>query len=536
MLIRASIALTSISIIDKFGQVIAVPFPKRKARPTGNTISGEQTFIHPCLSEQLVPSVINRGPKHERELNTVYTPQETHDIATDSELPLTPFVQLSPAINQEARINAFFLKQAFGKQFPALTPVVKTNTVATSAAANTGDSTPGKDNTSMTVTSSWWETCTDWDDPIIGCEFIRLCNNRVGNTDTCSGIIINYADSALQFFTHDGTFYTSLLFGGPTGTIESLKWLPFDAPPPAQAQVSPQLEALIAKMSDKKDNAGATYLKALWEIVRSAIPSMPFPPSEYSGYANAIVGKPLALVNVGWSLELAQAPLWPQHTLPPPQKDPGKNDTIDPLRVDAQKEMSSYQFKVKIGDSDRPFDGVVAYWDTENVNTETRDNPSSSTRTDFSTIWSYSTSDLAKKVGQLIEPSKFPTMTPYFIHPNSVPDATTFSQQHAAKFMVKTLLIDPYTPIHLYSGILPIKSLRLPSWTIQQALKNMSKFCLSKTLTVHADRRLRSCFLYSRSDIDSTRCTKGVRSEPPSEGRYMDAITCHITRQRAYTD
>ena len=42
--------------------------------------------------------------------------------------------------------------------------------------------------------------------------------------------------------------------------------------------------------------------------------------------------------------------------------------------------------------------------------------------------------------------------------------------------MVKTLLIDPYAPIHLYSGILPIKSLKLPPWVFSEPMKNMTAF------------------------------------------------------------
>jgi hypothetical protein len=155
---------------------------------------------------------------------------------------------------------------------------------------------------------------------------------------------VNYADSSLQFFTADGTYYTSRQFGGPTGTIESLPWLPFEPPPPEKAKLkaSSQLISLIEKL------AGADYLQALWEVINSAIPSMPFPPSDYAPYANAIVGKPLALVNAGWSIELAQPPLWSQSTLPqPPTLKPGEED---PLRGQARSDLEAYKFKVKIGD------------------------------------------------------------------------------------------------------------------------------------------------------------------------------------------
>jgi len=32
--------------------------------------------------------------------------------------------------------------------------------------------------------------------------------------------------------------------------------------------------------------------------------------------------------------------------------------------------MDEYHFKVKIGDAERPFDVVAAYWDTDDFNTE----------------------------------------------------------------------------------------------------------------------------------------------------------------------
>jgi hypothetical protein len=38
------------------------------------------------------------------------------------------------------------------------------------------------------------------------------------------------------------------------------------------------------------------------------------------------------------------------------------------------------------------------------------------------------------------------------------------------------MLIDPYTPFHAYSPILPIKSLILPPWTIQAAFSRMTAF------------------------------------------------------------
>lgn len=90
---------------------------------------------------------------------------------------------------------------------------------------------------------------------------------------------MNYADSALQFFTGDGIFFTSLRFGGPTGTMASPKWAPFADPPAGNNLVSDQLTSLIAEMQGGTPSAQA-YLSSFWDMINSAIVTMPFPPSQ----------------------------------------------------------------------------------------------------------------------------------------------------------------------------------------------------------------------------------------------------------------
>lgn len=125
--------------------------------------------------------------------------------------------------------------------------------------------------------------------------------------------------------------------------------------------------------------------------------------------------------------------------------------------------------------AERPFDGVVAYWDVPDSST--------STAPDYNKLYAYTSSNETAALINVIEPSNFPTLPPYYIDPDTLPtpapsstgtSAATFTQQHTAQLLVKTLLVDPYTPMHVYSGILPITSLQLPSWAINQALKNMS--------------------------------------------------------------
>ena len=75
----------------------------------------------------------------------------------------------------------------------------------------------------------------------------------------------------------------------------------------------------------------------------------------------------------------------------------------------------------------------------------------------------------------MIEPSTFPTLTPYFVDPAKFNAQPGMIEAQASQLQVKTLLVDPYTAFHLYTGILPIKSLQLPAWSLGASMRNMSK-------------------------------------------------------------
>lgn len=210
---------------------------------------------------------------------------------------------------------------------------------------------------------------------------------------------------------------------------------------------------------------GEVYLRSFWDMITQAVENMPYAPADYATTASAIVGKPLALVNVGFSLELATPPLQSQTTLPPSSP----SDAIDLL---------SYRFPIKIGDADRPFDGVLGYFETDNTTTGS---------TDWSKLFTYFPVTAASgppKTGDpriLIEPTTFPTLSPFFVEPDGQLVNGSYAASLAQQLSIKTMILDPYTPLHVYSGILPITSLQLPSWVVQVALQTMSSSTILPT-------------------------------------------------------
>ncbi|ORY16104.1 hypothetical protein BCR34DRAFT_137208 [Clohesyomyces aquaticus] len=392
---------SKLNIIDKFGQVISAIPPKMPLKDP-NAI---KETIFPCLGDQVCPGFV-RGTN---QLNTI-TPITEVDQDLLGDYPLCPYVQLTPAINQEARLNASFLIP----QFDRLRRFRE------------------------------WRRAADWEQPVF------------------AWVVVNVADQALQFFTGAGVFFVEMTLGGPANSIKSPSWQPFDPPSNPLNTISPQLQSLISAMTHP--TTGAAYLRSFWEMIAEALASMSFAPASYGAYATSIIGKPFALVNVGFSLELALPPLESQ-VIPPLQP------SIPNEPSDAEK-LFGYKFPFKIGDKDRPFDGVVGYCDADGVTAGV---------SNWAKLFTYfmepgggTTEQYDPRVE--IVPENFDTLSPYYIDPEGSFGDNGFVTAHTAKMKAKTLLIDPYTSLHVYSPILPIKSLKLPDWTVQSAFERMSAF------------------------------------------------------------
>ena len=456
---QGQLIFTKLNIVDKFGQAICIPTPRpRRKVPLTVPSAG----IYPCLSDYLTPDV------RDGKLNTVFDipgsaigSGDPGHPEGDGEWPLCQYMQLTPAINQDARINASFVIRDSDSSSP----------------------------------SPWRTVASDFEQPIWG------------------WIVINYADQGLQFFLRDGTFYQEIRLGGANGTNTSSKYIPFKPPPLdpksstsfEDAAANKQLDELIALFDKSPD-----YLQTFADMINGAIKTMPFPPGDYAAYANAVVGKPLALVNLGVSLELAAPAIIAQNTFGKAKhRDPtftNASGDVDDIGRAYQTDLESYSFPIKIGDASRIFDGVVCYFDADNSDPSVKPpkpTPETPTTTPFyrgKTNWSnlFTYREFLPRFDEIptsmtpkinpISPQTFPPIKPYYIHPNissppsSPPtqtppiDAINIPKASASKLTVKTLLIDPYTPLHVYSPILPTATVQLPSWTVESALKKMNAF------------------------------------------------------------
>jgi len=441
-----------LNVIDKFGQALTLIDP----RPPRD---GQFFTALPIISDSLRPGMM-ADPQGSRP----NIPLRQKDRNTN------PFVTLPPAINQPSRLHAVFVSQ-------------QQNIIPGGGGGG-----------------GWeWRRCSNWENPVWG------------------WVVVNYADSGIQFFFGDGRFYREIRFGTQSGTSTSHKFLPFEPPrDPITKQIitgrKSQLDHLIEQLSDEK------YLLAFWDTINTSFDSSAFQhaPASFSTFSSAIVGKPLALVNAGWALELAEKPkvnwttsdatspaLRPERTLLRPaagENEPWAGRQWVSRSEDAKK--SGFQFPIKIGDASRRFDGLVAYFGPSPTNTPSRNNSSgtgSGTTTTTVSSGSTNTLDLTRfftfpefiatpqpqDPRVAISEENYPVHTPYWFSPLSQNETLA---RHDDKLQVLGLLMDPFLPVHAFSGgVLPTKALSLPRWATEQAMKRMTAFWHAGPLVVTRD-------------------------------------------------
>jgi hypothetical protein len=86
-----------------------------------------------------------------------------------------------------------------------------------------------------------------------------------------------------------------------------------------------------------------------------------------------------------------------------------------------------------------------------------------------------------------IEPANYPSFQAFYIDP--IADAASIQKKRNEQLGLNVYgaIMDPFTAVHAYSGIVPSKALKLPPWTWQAALSRMTAFCHAGPLVIPKD-------------------------------------------------
>ncbi|KAK6511889.1 hypothetical protein TWF481_000793 [Arthrobotrys musiformis] len=410
--------LTKFNIIDKFGQAVC-------ALPTER-------------GKEFIPLLPHTSKSLSCQANSSAGPYFSNTVLQDPE-GQCQFIQLSPSINQDSRINACFVSRDEGEREESTDPKSINYWI----------------NRMFADRQTSWRPCGEWDNPIWG------------------WLLVNYRDGGLQIYEGNGTFRAEALlredkvFWRPKGAAtffgdDDAEGDGSDDEEDDRKAASTQLDFLLRRLKHH------IYLRTLMDLVKQALQVLKPIPGSYADQLPAILGRPLALVNTGWSLELATAPMSDQSYQPEEAK--GKA---------AQPTLLEYEFDLKLGDKNNSSDGVIGYF-FEHAPGAPKYSKSDATdpyNMDYDSICTdfmdpIHPPGVLNHIEHLTCVSSMPKMRPYHINPTHH-SPQDFRYLHDNMLQVFAMIIDPFSTITGYSGILPPKQLQLPPWTVEEAMKKM---------------------------------------------------------------
>ncbi|KAI1746877.1 hypothetical protein F4782DRAFT_523061 [Xylaria castorea] len=332
-----------------------------------------------------------------------------------------------------------------------------------------------------------WVPQNEWDKPIWG------------------WVVYNYLDKAVQFFLEDGTFYQEVRMG-ENGAVKSEQWLPFKMTEKVEDK-NHQLDRLIYHAATDDG-----YLESMLSMIAGAMESAAVAPDAYGQFLNSIIGRPLALINMGWSLELGTDENTNQSKV---NEKPPLRHLLPSSASNTVADDKLYKFPLKMGDEHRAYDGLVGYFKTRDPKDQKPDD-----YLDLSTCYTYfgtknkvpgSELDLVK-----IDNTNYPLLDPFYIDPITT-DAAGMENKHNEMLSQRTFgaIVDPFRPVHGYTSILPTQPLKIPEWTWQDALVRMTAFFHFGPLNITKDvQEFDSDYLLTeKTDIkkDSSVIPNGIR-------------------------
>ncbi|MFB6601390.1 hypothetical protein ACFCXR_23845 [Streptomyces noursei] len=298
---------------------------------------------------------------------------------------------------------------------------------------------------------------------VLSTETAPTPKNAPDSGPACGWLVPDHRGECLTVYAADGAGLGELLATGPKDK-QRLDWRPLPNSPYLCTEDvlaedfthnHPHLGPLIQGLLERSRTGAVDAYAQLRQIIDDALKATTTPDDSHTTPWALFTGRPLAVVRARLRIELADAP-HPQPTWDHLLAGPSPHDG-NPLRTTA--------WPFRLGDASRPSDGLIGYFTSP-----------PGTPTGYAHMHSPYAEHVPPRKGNRdrdapyiypIMPSAFPTAiaenTPYGAKPS--PGATAWV----------TMLVDPFTPLHAATGILPTAVTHIPDDAIRHPL---TRICL----------------------------------------------------------
>ena len=251
-----------------------------------------------------------------------------------------------------------------------------------------------------------------------------------GAAPLCGWVIVNHPDNALALYAPAGETLGELALIQVDQQKRCVCWIPPVHSDLCTLERVRQTAPVVASLIEGLQGQSETDFAALLGTVDAALWNMYPADSGGDETASVLAGRPLALVRVCLSLELEG----------PPHGGNGWKASLTPEPPTLLKEI----FPVRLGDEGLSGDGLVGYFTAE----------------EYGVFHSMTAPRMA---------------TPHIqqIGPPGAAEGRYIPLQFAQGGTGVTLMMDPRGSVHAYTGILPVKELRLPAKLTRHALMKL---------------------------------------------------------------
>ncbi|EMT67782.1 hypothetical protein FOC4_g10005891 [Fusarium odoratissimum] len=226
------------------------------------------------------------------------------------------------------------------------------------------------------------------------------------------------------------------------------------------------LDDLIASMSH------ASFIIGLWKTIVAAQDHIRAPPAQqFAQFPSALVGRPVALAHLGLGIELATPPMQSQ-AYADYDEDETNGVTGVGLSETGNEELTRYEFGIKLGDMLGHQDGLIGYFTAPEAGEA------------WNIVTDYAIGDVSfpnvRHSGDAppltVSPSYPPVLSSGASEPFNITDEANNYQKRKAEALqssLVTVLLDPFLPIHVRSGILPAVQAQLNRDDVEGDLQNL---------------------------------------------------------------